>query len=275
MLCGGAEVHCSGAGVHCSGAEVHCSGAEVQCVYVVRPRYKHVPANNFGLDATDILGLEDRQLNQIVSLKKLAPYREDADLIQPNHKMLRKLVGKKRPAAEPASIEGNAPPDEELIEAQAGGGDGTDRHAGKPAKGPVKGPVKEHSAAAVGTKRKKVEKEGAVKAEAPGDGVALRAKKKKNNAASKAPVDPEQARRESFMKPGAGGWRAAHKASVPAKRSAAVNGKGGDKQPVKQDTPAQQPKAPRIDDGFSRNQRKNFKKRQARRLKHVSQNAAA
>jgi hypothetical protein len=34
-----------------------------------------VPAKTFGLSVEDILGMSDRELNQIVGLKMLAPYR--------------------------------------------------------------------------------------------------------------------------------------------------------------------------------------------------------
>ena len=38
-------------------------------------RYKEVQPDSFGLAVEDILGLQDKELNQIVGLKKLAPYR--------------------------------------------------------------------------------------------------------------------------------------------------------------------------------------------------------
>ena len=38
-------------------------------------RYKEVQPDSFGLAVEDILGLEDKDLNQVVGLKKLAPYR--------------------------------------------------------------------------------------------------------------------------------------------------------------------------------------------------------
>ena len=40
-----------------------------------RFRYRAVPAEDFGLGVEEILRLEDRQLNQVVGLKALAPYR--------------------------------------------------------------------------------------------------------------------------------------------------------------------------------------------------------
>jgi len=42
-----------------------------------RFQYREVAPSNYGLTTREILTLEDRDLNQIVSLKKLAPYRED------------------------------------------------------------------------------------------------------------------------------------------------------------------------------------------------------
>ena len=38
-------------------------------------RYKEVPADTFGLNVGDILSLDDKELNQVVGLKVLAPYR--------------------------------------------------------------------------------------------------------------------------------------------------------------------------------------------------------
>jgi len=42
-----------------------------------RFQYKEVAPSNYGLTTREILTLDDKDLNQIVSLKKLAPYRED------------------------------------------------------------------------------------------------------------------------------------------------------------------------------------------------------
>lgn len=42
-----------------------------------RFRYRSVPKQDFGLGVEDILALDDKELNQVVGLKKLAPYRDD------------------------------------------------------------------------------------------------------------------------------------------------------------------------------------------------------
>ena len=44
-----------------------------------RFKYKEVAPKMFGLTTRDILLMDDKSLNQIVGLKKLAPYRDDAD----------------------------------------------------------------------------------------------------------------------------------------------------------------------------------------------------
>ena len=41
-----------------------------------RFRYKAVAADRYGLKTEEVLALSDKELNQVVSLKKLAPYRE-------------------------------------------------------------------------------------------------------------------------------------------------------------------------------------------------------
>jgi protein KRI1 len=42
-----------------------------------RFKYRQVKSENFGLDIEDLLNANDTELNQYVSLKKLAPYRDD------------------------------------------------------------------------------------------------------------------------------------------------------------------------------------------------------
>ena len=44
-----------------------------------RFKYKEVAPSMYGLSTKDILSMTDKQLTQIVPLKKLAPYRHDAD----------------------------------------------------------------------------------------------------------------------------------------------------------------------------------------------------
>ncbi|EER90367.1 hypothetical protein BDA96_10G336700 [Sorghum bicolor] len=51
-----------------------------------RFKYKQVKPNSFGLSACDILTSDDKDLNQYVSIKKLAPYREDEWKVT-HHKM--------------------------------------------------------------------------------------------------------------------------------------------------------------------------------------------
>jgi len=45
----------------------------------VKFKYEKVNPNDYGVTVTDILSRDDRELNQIVSLKRLYPYREDTD----------------------------------------------------------------------------------------------------------------------------------------------------------------------------------------------------
>ncbi|KAG2432858.1 hypothetical protein HXX76_008591 [Chlamydomonas incerta] len=53
-----------------------------------RFRYKPVDPSTFGLSVDDILRLDDRSLNQVVGIKRLAPYREEATKLRPNYKAL-------------------------------------------------------------------------------------------------------------------------------------------------------------------------------------------
>ena len=46
---------------------------------ITRFKYKKVPREDFGLSNEDILLLEDKQLNQVVSIKKYRTYREPGD----------------------------------------------------------------------------------------------------------------------------------------------------------------------------------------------------
>jgi protein KRI1 len=53
-----------------------------------RFKYKEVAPSMYGLTTKEILSMSDKQLTQIVPLKKLAPYRHDADFVTaPKEKM--------------------------------------------------------------------------------------------------------------------------------------------------------------------------------------------
>eukprot|EP00884_Botryococcus_braunii_P009714 jgi/Botrbrau1/18744/Bobra.0386s0067.1 len=51
---------------------------------VCRFRYREVPATDYGLAPEDVLSLTDKELNQIVGMKRLATYRDDGGLVRPN-----------------------------------------------------------------------------------------------------------------------------------------------------------------------------------------------
>lgn len=63
-------------------AEDHINGMPT------RFKYKTVEPSYYGLDVLDILSREDRELNQVVSIKKLAPYREDKESSRKYKKVL-------------------------------------------------------------------------------------------------------------------------------------------------------------------------------------------
>ena len=48
-----------------------------------RFRYKPVSKDDYGLDPVDILLMSDKDLNRLVGLKRLAPYREDGGKLHP------------------------------------------------------------------------------------------------------------------------------------------------------------------------------------------------
>ena len=50
-----------------------------------------VPATSYGLNIAEILALPDRELNQVVGMKRLAPYRDDGGATRPNYGKLREL----------------------------------------------------------------------------------------------------------------------------------------------------------------------------------------
>ena len=82
---GGAAAAAAAAAARGALAEYYALDAEdtigdVKC----RFKYRSVPASTYGLATEEILTLPDKDLNAIVGLKRLAPYRDDGGLVRPN-----------------------------------------------------------------------------------------------------------------------------------------------------------------------------------------------
>ncbi|KAL4203277.1 hypothetical protein AMTRI_Chr01g127090 [Amborella trichopoda] len=56
-----------------------------------RFKYRSVPANNYGLKAGEVLMTDDKELNQYVSLKKLAPYRTEEWKVSKRKRLSQKM----------------------------------------------------------------------------------------------------------------------------------------------------------------------------------------
>jgi len=63
---------------------------------------------SYGLDVLDVLGFDEKDLNQVVGMKKLAPYREDGGVARPNFGKLRELK-KQQPVQKAARPPANGP----------------------------------------------------------------------------------------------------------------------------------------------------------------------
>ena len=50
-----------------------------------------VPAATYGLNILEVLAAPEKDLNQVVGMKKLAPYREDDGIVRPNYAKLRQM----------------------------------------------------------------------------------------------------------------------------------------------------------------------------------------
>lgn len=56
-----------------------------------RFKYRSVPKEDYGLSTDEILRLKDKELNQLIGLKRMAPYREDRGKFRPNYGMMKEL----------------------------------------------------------------------------------------------------------------------------------------------------------------------------------------
>ncbi|CAL8460534.1 g63 [Coccomyxa elongata] len=65
-----------------------------------RFRYREVPAATYGLNILEVLAAPEKELNQVVGMKKLAPYREDGGLVRPNYAKLRQMQEEAETAAQ-------------------------------------------------------------------------------------------------------------------------------------------------------------------------------
>ena len=63
-----------------------CLGEQHQCQAGMQ-----VPAAYYGLNILDILRAPEKELNQVVGMKRLAPYREDAGRFRPNMAKLKEM----------------------------------------------------------------------------------------------------------------------------------------------------------------------------------------
>lgn len=56
-----------------------------------RFRYRSVPKQDYGLTTEEILRLSDKDLNQVVGMKTMAPYREERANFRPNYGKMKEL----------------------------------------------------------------------------------------------------------------------------------------------------------------------------------------
>ena len=84
----------------CCVLSMPCLPAAADSVYLCWPasqplgapcRYRCVPRAEYGLSTADILKLQDKELNQVIGLKRIAPYRPDEGLVRPNYGKLHEL----------------------------------------------------------------------------------------------------------------------------------------------------------------------------------------
>lgn len=100
-----------------------------------------VEAESFGLSSEDVLALSDKQLNSVVGLKLLAPYRDGHKKLRPNYKALQELKGEAAAAAarrqsrkdkkRKRQNEGGAPHALQHVETQPTQPDSQQQHSGQ------------------------------------------------------------------------------------------------------------------------------------------------
>ena len=59
--------------------------------FKTRFHYRTVGKEDYGLSTDEILRLNDKELNQLVGLKRMAPYREDRGKFRPNYAKMKEL----------------------------------------------------------------------------------------------------------------------------------------------------------------------------------------
>ncbi|KXZ47073.1 hypothetical protein GPECTOR_38g310 [Gonium pectorale] len=259
-----------------------------------RFRYKEVPASTFGLDVADILRLDDKMLNQVVGIKRLAPYRTDLEKQRPNYKALEMIKGdlanfkkerrqyKKREwekgqgwhgkagqrNAAQGEPNGAAAQDGEQRQRKRKDHDRRERPAGGDADGEAgPGPGSDATAAeaAKGGDRPKKRKERPDSDAADGEKQPARKPGREQHKPKheRQPVDPQQARLASYavptLKKESGGWQEGSKAGGKKRKHGEEGGQGGQKGEAKASDGPQ----------LTRAQKKNMKRSQKRAEKRV------
>ena len=102
-----------------------------------RFKYRPVPAADYGLTPAELLALPDKELNQIVGLRRLAPYRDDGGVARPNVGRMKELgVGKWATTADKARAKEAAREERRAVRAgekrRAAGGGRVDREGDVP-----------------------------------------------------------------------------------------------------------------------------------------------
>ncbi|GIL71939.1 hypothetical protein Vretimale_611 [Volvox reticuliferus] len=257
-----------------------------------RFRYKEVPASTFGLSVDEILRLDDKALNQVVGIKRLAPYRDDLNKLRPNYKALEMIKGEisnfkgqRRQSTKRQWQKGSGASRQGgqwWREESGGGGGGTAATCAGPRKAGMKAGVEpvdgskgqarascrgnavgsgpSSDAATINLEPRKKRKQMGGPSESGRSGAEGGAKRQK---AESHELDPKQARLASY--------------AVPTLRKELWGGMAGDKKKRKgnkQDQVRQGDAEAPPTDGLSRAQRKNLKRSQKRASKRTAEAGA-